>query len=104
MSCGLGAIILVFILVKPDVAATSTLENRKLQTELETIRQQEDELVNNIEETRALSAKELKTNQLVNAEVTRLRKALSENKQNRVQKKSTISEVKKSITKQSLAC
>jgi len=42
MSCGLGAIVLVFILVKPDVEATSRIENQKLQTELESIRKQED--------------------------------------------------------------
>jgi hypothetical protein len=98
MSCGLGAIVLVFILVKPDVAATSAIENKKLQAELEGIRKQENELVDDIEKTRALAAKESETNQLVSAEVSRLRRELSENKQNLVQKKSYISEVKKSIT------
>jgi hypothetical protein len=98
MSCGLGAIVLVFILVKPDVAATSAIENRKLQTELENIRKQEDELVSDIEKTRAQAEKESQTNRLINAEVSRLRKDLSENKQNLVQRKSYISEVKKSIT------
>lgn len=98
MSCGLGAVVLVFILVKPDVAATSAIENRKLQTELESIRKQEDELINDIEKTRAQAAKELQANQLANAEVSRLRKELAENKHNLVQKKSHISEVKNSIT------
>ncbi|MCW8964644.1 MAG: CCDC90 family protein, partial [Gammaproteobacteria bacterium] len=98
MSCGLGAIVLVFILVKPDVAATVLNENNRLQAELENVRNQENQLLDDIEKTRAQAARESAANQSVNAEIERLNNELSRIKNYLAQQESRVSEVKKSIT------
>jgi len=98
MSCGLGAIVLVFILVKPDVTATVLHENSRLQAELENVRNQENKLLDDIEKTRAQAARESAANQSVSAEVEQLKNELSRNKNYLEQQESRVSEVKKSIT------
>jgi Mg-chelatase subunit ChlD len=98
MSCGLGAIVLVFILVKPDVAATVLNENSRLEAELESVRSQENKLHDEIDKTREQADRETAANQSVNAEIQRLKNELSRNKNLLAQQASRVSEVKQSIT------
>ncbi|TNF95081.1 MAG: VWA domain-containing protein [Gammaproteobacteria bacterium] len=98
MSCGLGAIVLVFILVKPDTGVSSTQETKKLLAELENISKEEDEIKSSMAKIRALTQKEQALNQSIDAEVSRLRDQIFQNTINLAQKKARVSEVKKSIT------
>lgn len=98
MSCGLGAIILVFILVKPGVAVTPADETKKLREDLESAVTQEKKVSSDIEAARAKIAATEKNIQFIQSEVTRLQDELSKNNQGIVLQESRISAVKKSIT------
>ena len=97
MSCGLGAIVLVFILVKPDVAATVLDETSRLQADLENTRNQENRLNNDIEKTRASLSRVLAANKSMDQEISRLQSQVSANKDMLLQQSSRVAEVKQSI-------
>lgn len=97
MSCGLGAIVLVFLLMKPDVREVAVNESGKLQVEIESIRDEESELDDRVAKTRFSLEEGLETNQLLSVEISRLEKQLSENKRSLDRKRSYISEIKASV-------
>ena len=97
MSCGLGAIVLVFILVKPDVAATVLNETSRLQADLESTRNQERQLVDDIEKTRTSLSQVQATNRSVDREIARMQSQIAANKDLISQQSSRVAEVKQSI-------
>ena len=97
MSCGLGAIVLVFILVKPDVAATVLSETSRLKADLESTRNQESRLVDDISKTRASLSQTQAANQSVDREIARLQNQIAANKDLISQQSSRVAEVKQSI-------
>jgi hypothetical protein len=102
MSCGLGAIVLVFILVKPDPGVTSTQENTRLSSELDKISREEDELKRRIAAFTELKQNEQALNQSINAEISRIRDEIFQTKLTLAEQKALISTVKKSITEKPL--
>ena len=97
MSCGLGAIVLVFILVKPEVAATVTNETSRLQADLESTRNAQGHIDDEIDKIRTSLGKAQASNQSINSEIARLKREIAVNKNQLAQQSSRVAEVKQSI-------
>lgn len=98
MSCGLGAIVLVFILVKPDTGVSSTHEANKLQDELERISKQEQDITDSIEQLKQQTAEQQQKNQSTGVAISQLRDQIFHSKIELAQKKAQLSAVEKSLT------
>jgi hypothetical protein len=98
MSCGLGAIVLVFILVKPDIGVTSTQETGKLHAELEHFSRQEQDITSSIQQLQAQAGEQQQQNRSLDTEIAQLREQVFASKLEIAQKQARLSAVKQSIT------
>ena len=79
MSCGLGAVILVFMLVKFNVSDSNIEENR-LEREVQRLEVKEDELQQTLEQLRDTSLSETEKIAKLNSKLVRLEQSLSKKK------------------------
>ena len=98
MSCGLGAIVLVFILVKPDTA-TDNSEVEQLERELSQLQNQSQSLDDSINQTTDMLARAQSQNIKSNNNITALNKRLATSKDDIKKAGAAVSELRKSIEK-----
>lgn len=103
MSCGLGAVILLFVLVKHSAEITVEDEVKQLNSEIETLNEREDELEGGISESKIRTAKESKSVQSLQAEIARIQDQLASNKQKLARQDARMSALKESIKSQPVA-
>ena len=96
MSCGLGAIILVFMLVKYN-AETTTDENVKLQAETQKLTSQEELLKKALADAQAMSEQELKQIQSIRAEIQRIHARVAESESSIEEKKARVAGLEQAI-------
>jgi len=93
MSCGLGAIILVFMLVKHNVEK-SILETDLLQSDLQRLQQKQDTLSRQISDVEALIQIEQKRKNATQSEIQKIQAALSLKDKQAGQKKDDLASLK----------
>lgn len=98
MSCGLGAIVLVFILVKPEVAITDTPEESQVQKDIEKARQEQNSLKESIARLENNTTDEESRKESIKNKITRLKTIVAENRNLMDQHESRVAEIRKSIT------
>ncbi len=98
MSCGLGAIVLVFMLVKHNVD-NSVLETDLLTADMARLQQQEKELQATLQSLKDVSKSEAEKIAELKARVARLKNELRNNKRSLVDKKGQLAALKNDIKK-----
>lgn len=96
MSCGLGAVVLVFMLVKHNVD-TAVIETEPLTIELQRLRQKEEELQRTLDALRDTAKSEAHKIAELRAEVSQLENTLSRKESSLVRKKDRLAALKNDI-------
>jgi hypothetical protein len=102
MSCGLGAVILVFMLVKQDVG-TSTTETDLLAKEVQQLELKQEELQQTLVKLQNISESETRKIALLRAKLAQLEQSLQQKKLSLVQKKDRLAALKNDISKRPIA-
>lgn len=102
MSCGLGAIVLVFMLIKYNVSDSND-EANNLNKEAEQLETQQIELQQKLNQLRSISKSEAKKISSLEARLTQIKQELLNKETNLVNIKSRLSELKNDITKKPIA-
>ena len=102
MSCGLGAVILVFMLVKFNVSDSNIEENR-LEREVQRLEVKEDELQQTLEQLRDTSLSETEKIAKLNSKLIRLEQSLSKKELSLVNKKDQLAALKNDISNRPIA-
>ena len=102
MSCGLGAVVLVFMLVKHDVGSSST-ETDLLTKDVQQLELQQDELQQTLEQLLNISQSKAEKIALLRARLTQLEQSLLQKKMSLVQKKDQLAALKNDIAKRPIA-
>ena len=102
MSCGLGAVVLVFMLVKHNVGS-STSETDLLTGDVQRLELQEVELQQTLAQLRNISQSKAEDIALLRAKLTHLQQSISQNKLSLVQKKDQLAALKKDISSRPVA-
>jgi len=102
MSCGLGAVVLVFMLVKHDMGS-STTETDLLAKDVQQLELKQDELQQTLELLQDISESEANKIALLRAKLVQLEKSLQKKKLSLVQKKDRLAALKSSISKRPIA-
>ncbi|MDA3915630.1 MAG: VWA domain-containing protein [Deltaproteobacteria bacterium] len=102
MSCGLGAVVLVFMLVKHDVGSSST-ETDLLTKDVQQLELQHDELQQTLEQLLNISQSKAEKIALLRARLTQLEQSLLQKKMSLVQKKDQLGALKNDIAKRPIA-
>ena len=96
MACGLGAIVLVFMLVKKNIDNSST-EVTLLNADLQRLEQKTSDVKSEIEVTKDLSSSEREKIKQIEAEIIKIQKAIKANSSDIAEKKARISSLKNKI-------
>ncbi len=102
MSCGLGAVVLVFMLVKHDVGSSST-ETDLLTKDVQQLELQQDELQKTLEQLLNISQSKAEKIAQLRARLTQLEQSLLQKKMSLVQKKDQLAALKNDIAKRPIA-
>lgn len=102
MSCGLGAIVLVFMLVKHNVGNVPT-ETDPLTEDVQRLELQQEELQQTLAQLQTIAQSEAEKIARQRAELTRLEKSLSQKDVGLVQKKEQLDALKKDISTRPVA-
>ena len=102
MSCGLGAVVLVFMLVKHNVGS-STTESDLLAADVQRLELQEEELQQTLEQLLNISQSEAEKIAQLRAKLTQLEQSISQKKLSLVQKKDQLAALKNDISTRPIA-
>ncbi len=102
MSCGLGAVVLVFMLVKHDVGSSSA-ETDLLAKDVQQLELQQDELQKTLEQLLNISQSKAEKIAQLRARLTQLEQSLLQKKMSLVQKKDQLAALKNDIAKRPIA-
>jgi len=102
MSCGLGAVVLVFMLVKHNVSS-STTETDLLAGDVQRLEVQQEELQQTLAQLLNISQSEAEKIAQLRARLTQLEQSLSQKQLSLVQKKDQLAALKNDISKRPLA-
>lgn len=102
MSCGLGAVVLVFMLVKHNVGSSSS-ETDLLTGDVQRLELQEVELQQTLAQLRNISQSKAEDIALLRAKLAHLQQSISQNKLSLVQKKDQLAALKKDISSRPIA-
>ena len=102
MSCGLGAVVLVFMLVKHNVGS-STSETDLLTGEVQNLELQQTELQQTLQQLRNTSQAEAENIARLRARLAQLKQSISLKKLSLVQKKDQLAALKKDISSRPIA-
>ena len=102
MSCGLGAVVLVFMLVKHDVSNSST-ETDLLTKDVQQLELQRDELQQTLEQLLNISQSKAENIAQLRARLTQLEQSLLQKKMSLVQTKEQLAALKNDIAKRPIA-
>ena len=102
MSCGLGAVVLVFMLVKHDVGSSST-ETDLLTEDVQQLELQQGELHQTLEQLLNISQSKAEKIAQLRARLTQLEQSLLQKKLSLVQKKDQLAALKNDIAKRPIA-
>ncbi len=102
MSCGLGAVVLVFMLVKHDVGSSST-ETDLLTEDVQQLELQQGELQQTLEQLLNISQSKAEKIAQLRARLTQLEQSLLQKKMSLVQKKDQLAALKNDIAKRPIA-
>jgi hypothetical protein len=103
MSCGLGAVILLFMLVKHSAEITVEDEIITLDAEVETLNEREVELKEKISAIKTLSDEESRRIQSIQAEISRIKEQMEKHKSQIANKGARVSSLKDAIKVQPVA-
>ena len=102
MSCGLGAVVLVFMLVKHDVV-TSTSETDLLAKEVQQLELTQEELGQTLAQLQIIARSREDTTAKLRARLARLEQSLLEKKMSLARKKAQVAALKNDISKRPIA-
>ncbi|GAB6193330.1 hypothetical protein JCM39068_30800 [Desulfocastanea catecholica] len=102
MSCGLGAIVLVFMLVKHNIGNVPA-ETDLLTEDLQRLELQQDQLQQTLAQLQNVAQSEAEKIARQRAELTRLEQSLSQKDENLIQKKEQLDALKKDISTRPVA-
>jgi len=102
MSCGLGAVVLVFMLVKHDVGSSST-QTDLLAKDVQQLELQRDELQKTLKQLLNISQSKAENIAQLRARLTQLEQSLLQKKLSLVQKKDQLAALKNDIAKRPIA-
>lgn len=102
MSCGLGAVVLVFMLVKHNVGSSAS-ETDLLAGDVQRLELQEEELQQTLEQLLNISQSEAEKIAQLRAKLTQLEQSISQKKLSLVQKKDQLAALKNDISTRPIA-